>query len=182
MIRSRTCIPSSLVIALVALINSCTAGLNGLSDSACSTAMIGTPAEAFVSVVWGRTQLGEKGKATATIRKVSVECLPIDNPAVENSSGKRAAYRSYQISATASVDYEINDDKWLQDAVIAPSDTIRFEAISENGVVLGAGTGTFNLIRGAAQGTETVSGSITELSDAEIRRVREVVARFTYGK
>jgi len=124
------------------------------------------------------------GKVSATIDSVSVECLPVNHPAIENQGKNRAAHSDYQLALTAIVGYKINDAKWLSErsGVLRPSDDVLFEAISEKGVVLGSGRGKFTFIGGLETGSETVSGTITGISDTEIQRVRRVNAKWAFGR
>jgi hypothetical protein len=173
-----------LIVALAVFTLSCGSGASVLGGTACSSAMIGAPSDTNSSIVWGADEAGNDGKASATITAVAIECTPVEHPPVEEKGVKRSAYQDFEIAITATVVYRIQDSKWVSQraAYSAPSDRIRFEAISEKGVVLGTGTGSFTIVGGSKENSETVSGTIANLSDGQIRLVSKVIAKWTYGR
>lgn len=125
---------------------------------------------------WG----GDTARITGKVKLVASECLPVDVPARQTRDIKRSAMRTYTIASTASIDYQILDSAFVNDAPPgALHATLIFEALSSAGVVLDSSSGTFEVVR--RDNHASVSAQITDLTSEEIKRVREISVRWAYS-
>lgn len=121
-------------------------------------------------VIWG----GEKPLGSAKFAEVRVECLRVNNPAIETPQVKRGAFTDYAIAVSASVNYQLSES----DSILPAGTSVALEALSESKVVLQSGFSTFKPVRGGTVGM--VSGRISGISDEEIQRVRVVRVGWNY--
>lgn len=146
--------------------------------NACPSSLRAEPDNESSGIVWG----GTNDKVSAKITSVVVECLPVHHKPIATDKMKVDAFTDYEIAATASVVYKINDVEFFTNATrnADMDDTVVFEALSSAGVVLKSGSSVFTVVRGNTTGT--VSAKIASLSDEEIRRVAVVRVRWRYGR
>lgn len=122
-------------------------------------------------ITWGRST---PPVGSAKLGEIRIECLKVQNPAIETPQIKRGAFTDYQIAVSAEVSYEISAS-----AKYVPTSTlVSFEALSDSKVVLRSGNGLFQPVRNGTLGL--VSGRITNLSDDEIKRVKFVRVGWVY--
>lgn len=121
-------------------------------------------------MVWGNTK---SPKVEARIESVAVQCFPV-------VQAKRGQEATYQVAATATVTYQIDDVGWLEALPYGLYGTVIFEAVSANGVVLASKEGEIRIVRGLNSGT--ASAMISGLSGYEIQHVFLVQARWEYGR
>jgi hypothetical protein len=121
---------------------------------------------------------GGTGKpiVTAVIAKVAAECAPLE---VSNDRKKKGDAEVI-LSCTAWATYYIEDSAAFERSFLYtnPKASVRFEAVSQKGVVLGSGVGSFKFVRGGDAGT--VSAKIVGLSSREAALISTVQAGWEY--
>jgi hypothetical protein len=116
-----------------------------------------------------------KPLVTAEIVKVAAECAPVESP----NDRKKKGGTEVVLACTAWATYEIPDPAAFEREFYAnPTASVRFEAVSPKGVVLGSGVGSFKFVRGGNTGT--VSAKIVGLSSKEAALIRSVQAGWEY--
>jgi len=116
-----------------------------------------------------------KPLVTAEITKVAAECAPLELPTDPKKKGDAEVI----LACTAWATYYIADPAAFEEAFHAnPTASVRFEAVSPKGVVLGSGVGSFKFVRGGNSGT--VSAKIVGLSSREAALIGSVQAGWEY--
>lgn len=133
-----------------------------------------TKITASPSAVEANLQIGPDHNtfATAVIKSVKFECVPI-----EIKNDKNTSSRYYEIILTAAVAYHINN------SILAPyMSKVVFDAKSKQGVVIGTTEALVKLTSSSEPNGIDVSAKIVGLTHEEISRVSYIIARWSYDK
>jgi hypothetical protein len=118
---------------------------------------------------------GDKPLVTAEIVKVAAECAPLELP----NDRKKKGDAEVILACTAWANYSTPDPVAFNKAFhVNPTASVRFEAVSARGVVLGSGVGSFKFVRDGNTGT--VSAKIVGLSSREAALISNVQAGWEY--
>jgi len=146
----------------------------------CPATLRGEPSLSESGLQWGGNT--SSPKVTASIVRVAVECIPVNTPATTENNVKVPASTSYQLAATATIDYKVLDPQWLERST-AYTDlqaNVVFEAVSASGVVLASQEGQFKVVGGRSSSTGHSSSTLT-ITEPIIERVATLRARWAYG-
>jgi hypothetical protein len=162
---------SALVVALGLV--ACGPGSRG----GCPSALQGHPDPTRSGIKWG----GDTTRVSAQIADVAVECILVSGSSDEANGVSAGTTKTVQISATATVTYAIEDQKWFDDVrrYSGLESTAVFEAVSASGVVLGNTRAEFHLVSGGTSGT--VSATISGLAPEVAARVAAIRVKWDYG-
>jgi hypothetical protein len=130
-------------------------------------------------IQWG----GDSARIEATIASIAVECFQILHPAVRTAQVSRDAYADYQLAATATVKYAVNDTAFFDRITRGGSTirgTVRFHLETSAGVALEASEEDVQLVRNGT--LARVSTKFYSLTDEQIRRITTLRAGWLYSR